>query len=1513
MGDRKPLSPEPEGPVPVQADKAKDAPTVPASRRKRSKWFLYTLAVIFVILSAGLGVVRVFFYGDRLGNFIEKQLNKGKKGTVEIGWVDWPSFGLTHPRTLPFTANDIVMRHPGRTEPVLVAKRVTGEFDLLGLPDLDIKARNVVVHDATVIVEDLQTDPLGKGIIGFLDVFSPAVEAPPGTPVGPPAKLPFIEVRSVALRNAHVTLKFRGWEAVLENVNTTVGTMRVTGTTRLPDLQFMMRPTVGKARLKIGNQEWVELHDVDVRRFGQFPDEPDALAFALTGRTPQGAKIYTEGRLRAIYSEMPAVDMRLELTEGGPLIEQFSRGWAGGPRATAVIKLSGPLIGPRIELDGQAIKVNSLPADVTVEDVQGVLDLGAGKAELLSLRARSLGGLLTASGKIDLKTLELEGKATIPEPMDVASLVPDDLRPDLVAVTQGTRLRGQVAVKGTPERLVAEGIDVHLGAGQVTGSATLTPERVDTRNIRVRLPDAEVNVRGNIELKKRRLALAFEGNVTKVGRWLERFQLPVLAETVNATGEVEGTLDAPVASAKVIVGGVPQSGDVRADLVYRHSGQTLDIKNLAGQPFGGQVSGGMRVVLGDRIRLENVRLSGVGLATGRVPDSPLAGGLSFDVGGSWTIGGRPNGAVKIVLDDLVVGGGGKDKPGFPLGDGVADLYFDGAGMRIGDLHLGDEGQGRVTITGGVAYPPGKGNRLDLRQVGLALGVELDAFPLSRIPGSEAARLEGSIDLSAKLDGTVGDPAVKGQVSVSRMKALDALLGGAELKIDPWPGGLRVAGRLFQGKLAVQAQIGLSAPFPVEGTLDFYRIDLAEVLPGLSAEGITGWVTGSLQIRTAPALTASLSIADARLTVPGADTDGRPVPIRVRARHPFEVQLAAGRATITRPIVLCAADEPVDGGDPCESADRLKSELTITGSGSAQALAFHMAGDLDLGRMALHVRRYLDGARGKVTIVADLTGTMEKPIIDGKLSFRDAAFRPRNQETELEIPSGDVVVSNAAIEARGLVLRMEGKTIAVQGKVFLAGFTPVAVDGSVKGEVPGKLLELVAPRQITNASGVARADLRVRGQLTGGAIPAIDGTISFDGSGFAVSPRNLRREIVMNGGAIRFTPSRISFETLRGAMDEAPLEIDGSVRLSNYVPLDADVHLHFDELRQRIPETLEVELAGDLRLRYDGARLALSGDVNVVDGRYFQRLSIDKAFTPTRTAESSQPFWDGQPLLETMQLDLNVKTNGFQVSNNVARLSLAGSINVTGTPPNPALDGQISTREGIFNPLVLRVRELQVRNASVTFSRYGSIPEQTPILNVAADAPFVDTDGTEHTIYLTLDGTLGNPQWELWTDTGLNMAQTMELVTTGDRGDGRSARTDLDVGSGTNAGGDSTVGDSSVLVTASDGFAKQITGDVISSLIEDPLKNALSLDCVRLGLSIDSLQLGICKNFSRRFVLNGDYEQGFRGWSRLNAKLDWKYTDSVFLQGSFLRKVPDLASEETENSLRLQLKFRFVIP
>ncbi|MFH0901830.1 MAG: translocation/assembly module TamB domain-containing protein, partial [Pseudomonadota bacterium] len=416
------------------------------------------------------------------------------------------------------------------------------------------------------------------------------------------------------------------------------------------------------------------------------------------------------------------------------------------------------------------------------------------------------------------------------------------------------------------------------------------------------------------------------------------------------------------------------------------------------------------------------------------------------------------------------------------------------------------------------------------------------------------------------------------------------------------------------------------------------------------------------------------------------------------------------------------------------------------------------------------------------------------------------------------------------------------------------------------------------------------------------------------------------EIVFSRGQLRLSSDGIAIKPIAGALGDATVrvwgdpdrcDVDGfcaAVQLSaSWRPSDVYLGMTIGGLSHRIPRVLELELNTDLVLTGDSEQLRLEGLVDIVHGRYVEPLlRSGDMFVRNRTSERSTPFWQGLPLLENLDLELLIRTTGvFLVKNNLADLTLTGEIALAGTPARPMFDRQISTQEGGTIKMTGLRPVFTVQSGELTFSRLDSFPDKTPSILVRGQADFADSEGRSHLISLRFEGTLEKFQMILETNTGLNTAQTLALITTK-----RVDANELLRGSSVQNTSPDRVPTSEMAASLGgtiNSVIQDLSGEAIASLIEDPLKGYLRLDCFRFEAGTESFRLAGCKNLSRRVRLDGDGEFGLAGGRQLSAGLKYEIHDNMGLEMLWNQDTPKDESKGSEDRYRAQFKYRLIIP
>ena len=122
--------------------------------------------------------------------------------------------------------------------------------------------------------------------------------------------------------------------------------------------------------------------------------------------------------------------------------------------------------------------------------------------------------------------------------------------------------------------------------------------------------------------------------------------------------------------------------------------------------------------------------------------------------------------------------------------------------------------------------------------------------------------------------------------------------------------------------------------------------------------------------------------------------------------------------------------------------------------------------------------------------------------------------------------------------------------------------------------------------------------------------------------------------------------------------------------------------------------------------------------------------------------------------------------------------------------------------------------------------------------------------------LGIDGALGRLHFDLSTNTGLNKAQTLQLITLrrSDLDDLARGRSQQNVSIEDRQLGQTALATQDTFTSAADPVIKEAFAQYISILVEDPLRRALFLDCFRFETGLESTRVFGCKDVIQNFRL-----------------------------------------------------------
>ena len=652
----------------------------------------------------------------------------------------------------------------------------------------------------------------------------------------------------------------------------------------------------------------------------------------------------------------------------------------------------GPLFAPVVtaHLSGAALQFRDL-RDLQV-DVKAAYDRSTGLAEVSAMEVRAPSGRIAASGRVafnesgqsalDATIVDIDAE-TLMRALQLPVVAATQLNGTLRAEWQGLDFLGAT---GTADGLLSTTApDTHSAvplSGRIVGR--IGGGRIDAQLVRIALPGAEVN--GVVEVtSNRRIRGEVTGWSADVAQLISSIEsmawqrngslisVPI-AGRVDVDARIEGSLDAPIATAAVIVPaldvGVASGIALRAEASYAAGTVTISRGELrwhdARARFDGRVGIRRDQSIAFSVIAEELSVESLLHAMNR-PGLALAGMLTAkaDVRGTMA---RPNAVMTAEGTHLVA-------YGEAIGSLRANVRLDNHEVTVSDLVV-DKAQGQSgRLTGSGAYDLDRRSyTFDLQSRGLQLlGVVLPS----------GHRLRGDVEhLAARGAGSIDSPRGSLDLEIAALEieasGRTSPLGRVVVTGEAKDGDATIVAAADHLSLDAHATLGLTSPWPATLTLRAGALDLA-ALPLHAAFATTPEKLAGLQGQLRATMDASGTLQDLR-----------------RAHATLALESLAGRwngrsFTVTSPSPLQYANERL-------TVDALRIEGADT--------SFTVSGDLPLadrtasGEMAIDLRGTLAtltqyapsdaniSGDGAVTLTGTLRGTLAQIEPDLTLTVDD---------------------------------------------------------------------------------------------------------------------------------------------------------------------------------------------------------------------------------------------------------------------------------------------------------------------------------------------------------------------------------------------------------------------------------------------------------------------------------------------------------------------------------------------
>jgi translocation and assembly module TamB len=515
--------------------------------------------------------------------------------------------------------------------------------------------------------------------------------------------------------------------------------------------------------------------------------------------------------------------------------------------------------------------------------------------------------------------------------------------------------------------------------------------------------------------------------------------------------------------------------------------------------------------------------------------------------------------------------------------------------------------GNASLGKGLPGNASSGNQLSKSQFRLNLsGRNLN---LARFPRLQTGRftLDGVADFTVQASGTPEQPSLEAHIHLKDL-ALDQERAG-DFYVDAVTHGqqldLKAHSEFDKADLTIAGNVGLEQDFPADLTLAFRHFDVDSLLRTYLPGRITGHspLDGTLHIR-GPLLTPRNLKASAELQTFSAEV----AHVQVQSVGPLRFEVADQVLTV-------------------ESLHLAGSGTDFTAHGTV-----HLAGSqqLDLrldGSVNMTLLQSLNPkilARGSVAVDLNLAGTLQQPVLQGRLEVKDTFVSHNDFPSGLSDLNGALLFDQNRIQIEKLTGTTGGGTIALTGSAtYQNGGLQLDLGASAAG---------VRLRYPPGVSSTANADLR----LTGSTNAAV-----------------LSGDIVVTKLAV--TPGFDFGAYIEKSKQGVVLTQSDSLQSR----LKLDVHVVTTPELQM--QTAIARLSGnaDLRVRGTADRPAILGRVEVLEGEISfngTKYKLERGEVTFPNPAKTQPIIDLQATTRVRDYDITVQfrgdasvTNGLKVT------------------------------------------------------------------------------------------------------------------------------------------------------------------------------------------------------------------------------------------------------------------------
>jgi translocation and assembly module TamB len=628
--------------------------------------------------------------------------------------------------------------------------------------------------------------------------------------------------------------------------------------------------------------------------------------------------------------------------------------------------------------------------------------------------------------------------------------------------------------------------------------------------------------------------------------------------------------------------------------------------------------------------------------------------------------------------------------------------------------------------------------------------------LAALVTAKAIPVSGTLNATAQVNGTIGDPLVVADLEVTKGETQGE-------PFDRFTGRVRYTARqiaLTGGQATAGSKTAqLSATFDhAPQMLDAGRLHFQigtsaaplDQIKTLSAEypGVKGAVqlTASGSVDLAPARNGEIEF---RVVDLQGDLTGRGLQLTGQALGDLHLTVNSQGQVLRAHLESAVANSTIRG----DGAWNLQNDDPGTATVTFSRVDFAALQDWLVPSHAAGTLPFTGFAEGQLTINAPLlkpqAGRAELRIPTLEITAaQPTGPKPATAPPNLTLHnSGPVVASfaNSVITVTSAHLVGRDTDITVTGKASLQDKSPL--DLHVNGKI-----DLAIMREINRdfvSSGTLSADASIRGTF---AAPQVSGRVAFQNATFQVS--DLPNGISNANGAILFTGDRATIQSFSGETGGGKIALSGFAAYSGG-PLVYRLHARLDEVRIRYPEGVSTVANASLNFTGTTDRSMLAGTITVLRTGFNPQSDfssiIASSAEPVRTPSAQSGILGG------MNFDIQIQTApDIQVQSTLTQdIDVEANLRLRGTFSNPAVLGRINVTQG---RVVFFGTKYNISQGSIAF--YNPVRVE-PVLDIDLETKARGVDVT-----LTVSGPLAKLTLTPRSDPPLQFNEIVALLATG---------------------------------------------------------------------------------------------------------------------------------------------------